>query len=86
MKEVKKKRGRPREKGSKKKGIFIRADDALCKELRELSALEGMTQADYIRDAIKMRANLTRVTKENTSNFMDEEHWDESFEDEYDEF
>lgn len=88
MNEVKKKRGRPKETGSKNRRIGLRVTNEQYTFLKELSDLEGESLTDYILESIRIRSNLTKnkSTFEETEPILDDEYVDNFYEDDYIEY
>lgn len=60
MNGAKKKRGRPRENGSKNKKIQFRVTKEQYDSFKKLCDLEGESLTDYILESIRIRGNLTK--------------------------
>lgn len=82
IEESKKKRGRPKKDGSLYGRLNIRMDSGFVDELREVSKLSGITQADIVRNALRKEMD----TIMERGNFMEyhgmfEEGMDDFYED-----
>ena len=85
MEETKRKRGRPKKEGGtrKQKRICLRVDEEIYKEIKELSALEGMTQTEYLLRGVQIMNEETKSKHDYSEEY---EEYDDYFDyDDYDE-
>lgn len=58
MKEVKKKRGRPKQEGARRNQYRLMLSDSEAESLKILSERTGETRADILREALRTYTNL----------------------------
>lgn len=85
MKELKRKRGRPKKGSTKNRDIHIRVTDSFYNELKELCDMDGKSMVDYITESIRNQGNLTRYRHANSEENADWSMYEDDFDENFDE-
>lgn len=82
---TKKKRGRPKQEGSRKRQYRLLMTDEEFDELTKLSKITNKSKSDYVRESLRMMKNLVEATNDVPENDeYDENYYEKYYEDGHD--